>query len=113
MDIYTTEVNADKMLYIIMACNQRKVIKAIWMKTGLFLRRLCGTNHDTKDVSKTTDTQYSAVLLYPYLLLWIMYPDCFLLGCAHWSSSDKQFFIRPGPNLRHIKGNQMHCTASS
>lgn len=35
------------------------------MGTDLFLRRLYGTTHDTKDVSKTTDTQYSAVLLQP------------------------------------------------
>lgn len=35
------------------------------MGTGLFLRRLYGTTHDTKDVSKTIDTQYSAALLYP------------------------------------------------
>ena len=35
------------------------------MGTGLFLRRLHGTTHDTKDVSNTTDIQYSAVLPYP------------------------------------------------
>lgn len=65
MDIYTSEVNADKMPCIIMVRNQRMVIKATWMGTDLFLRRLYGTTHDTKDVSKATDTQYSAVLLQP------------------------------------------------
>lgn len=63
-DIYSSKVNADKMSCIIRVCNQRMVIKAIWMGTGLFHRRLFGTTHDTKDVSKTTDTQYSAVQLY-------------------------------------------------
>lgn len=65
MDIYTNKVNADKMLHVIVACNQRMIIKAIRMGSGLFLRRLYGTTHDTKDVSKTTDTQYSAAVLYP------------------------------------------------
>lgn len=32
------------------------------MGAGLLLRRLCGTTHDTKDVSKTTDTQYNTKL---------------------------------------------------
>lgn len=35
------------------------------MGTGLFLRRLHGTTHDTKDVSKATDTLYRAGLLQP------------------------------------------------
>lgn len=35
------------------------------MGTGLLLRRRYGTTHDTKDVSKTTDTQYSAAPLHP------------------------------------------------
>lgn len=70
MDIYTAEVNADKMLCVIMACNQRVVIKAIWMGVGLFPRRLCGTTHDTKDVSKATDTQYKASPTYFYGFRW-------------------------------------------
>lgn len=64
-DILSTPVIAGKMPCIIMARNRRLVIKAIWMATGPFLRRLYGTTRDTKEVSKTTDTEYSAALLHP------------------------------------------------
>ena len=50
------------------------------MGTGLLLRRLYGTTHDTKDVSKKTDTQYSAALLYPTLPTVVDY-------VASWRSS--------------------------
>lgn len=79
------------------------------MGTGLFLRRLYGTTHDTKDVSKTTDTQYSAVLLYP-ILLWIMLPACVHLRCNIDLALTNHFILAWLCSLQHQgQSDALHC----